>query len=150
MKKFKFSLSSVLTYKGQVLESLQGEYSALMAQVRRQEEVLESVWSRYRSYNEEFKERQREGLPITEARLYQSGLHALEKDIERETQRLESCRDQAEKKRDEVVEAKKETSSIEKLREKKLTQYRKAVQKSEEAFIDEFVSAARVSRPADQ
>ena len=46
-------------------------------------------------------------------------------------------------KRLEVVEAKKDTSSIEKLREKKLDSYNKAVQKSEEAMIDEFVSTTR-------
>lgn len=42
------------------------------------------------------------------------------------------------------MEAKKETSSIEKLREKKLAGYNKAVQKSEEALIDEFVTTKRV------
>ena len=41
------------------------------------------------------------------------------------------------------MEAKKETSSIEKLREKKLEGYNKAVQKSEEAMIDEFVMTRR-------
>lgn len=39
---------------------------------------------------------------------------------------------------------KKETSSIEKLREKKLDGYNKALQKSEEAMIDELVSTKRV------
>ena len=47
-------------------------------------------------------------------------------------------------KRLEVVEAKKDTSSIEKLREKKLDSYNKAVQKSEELIIEEFVTTARV------
>ena len=50
-----------------------------------------------------------------------------------------------EKKREAVVEAKKETSSIEKLKEKKLDAYQKAVAKSEELFIEEFVSTARVN-----
>ena len=39
--------------------------------------------------------------------------------------------------------AKQDTSSIEKLKEKKLDSYNKAVQKSEEAMIDEFVSTTR-------
>ena len=43
----------------------------------------------------------------------------------------------------EVVAAKQDTSSIEKLKEKKLDSYNKAVQKSEEAMIDEFVSTTR-------
>ena len=43
MKKFKFSLDSVLSYKQQVLDALQGEHAALLAQVRAQEEVLDAV-----------------------------------------------------------------------------------------------------------
>ena len=44
-----------------------------------------------------------------------------------------------------MVEAKKDTSSLEKLKDKKLDQYQKALQKSEEMLIDEFVSAARIN-----
>ena len=57
---------------------------------------------------------------------------------------LEDLREQEEAKRSEVVEAKKETSSIEKLRERKLDGYNKALRKSEEAMIDELVSTKRV------
>ena len=42
------------------------------------------------------------------------------------------------------MEAKKDTSSIEKLRERKLEVYNKAVQKSEENLIDEFVTTKRI------
>lgn len=144
MKKFKFSLDTVLVYKQQVLDALQGEHGAILAQVRRQEEVLASLWARYRAYNEEYKEEQRRGIAITDALIYQSGLRVLEADIARETAQLEELRKQEEQKRDQVVEAKKDTSSIEKLREKKLKLYQKEIQKGEEALIDEFVSAARV------
>ena len=43
-----------------------------------------------------------------------------------------------------MVAAKQDTSSIEKLKDKKLDSYNKAVQKSEEAMIDELVSTKRV------
>ena len=41
------------------------------------------------------------------------------------------------------MDAKIDTSSIEKLREHKLEDYHKAEQKAEEVLIDEFVSSAR-------
>ena len=145
MKKFKFALDTVLSYKQQVLDALQGEHSEILARVRNQEELLEGLWAQYRAYNDEYQERAREGLPLTDALMYQNGLRAAEMEIQRETQRLERLRIQAEKKREEVVEAKKETSSIEKLREKRLDAYHKAEAKSEEQFIDEFISAARVN-----
>ena len=40
MKKFQFGLDTVLDYKTQILESLQAEHGAILAQVRKQEEVL--------------------------------------------------------------------------------------------------------------
>ena len=143
MKKFKFSLDSVLSYKEQVLESLQGEHAAILARVREQEAVLEAVWQDYRDCNEEYRQRKAEGLSIADAMFYQNGLRVLEAEIDRETRRLEELRRQEEAKRQEVVDAKIDTSSIEKLKEHKLEDYYKAVQKDEEKLIDEFVSSAR-------
>lgn len=144
MKKFKFSLDSVLSYKQQVLDALKGEHAAILAQVREQEKVLEAVWQSYRDCDEEYRQRKTEGMTITDAMVYQNGLRVLERDIQRETDRLEELRRQEEAKRQEVVGAKIDTSSIEKLREHKLEDYNKAVQKAEEGLIDEFVSSARV------
>ena len=69
MKKFKFSLDTVLDYKQQVLDALRGEHAVILAQVRAQEEVLEAVWGRYRTYNEEYRVRKAEGLTIIDATL---------------------------------------------------------------------------------
>ena len=145
MKKFKFSLETVLSYKNQVLDSIRNEYAALQAQVREQEAVLEAVWEHYRAYNGEFRTRKAEGITIIDALTYENGLRVLERDIQRETERLEELREKAEKKREEMVEAKKETASLEKLKEKKLGAYEKAIQRSEEQFIEEFVSSTRAT-----
>lgn len=145
MKKFKFSLDTVLSYKQQVLEALQGEHALALAAVRAQEELLEDLWQGYRDYNAEYRQRAEEGLPLTEALMYQNGLRAAEQEIQRETRRLEELQVEEEKKREAVVEAKKDTSSIEKLKEKKLDAYRRAEAKSEETFIEEFVSTMRVN-----
>ena len=144
MKKFKFSLDSVLSYKEQVLEALQGEHAAILAQVREQEEVLEAAWQDYRDCDAEYSRRKAEGITITDAMVYQNGLRVLERNIQRETDKLEELRKKEDAKRQEVVDAKIDTSSIEKLKEKKLDLYNKEVAKSEEVLIDEFVSSARV------
>ena len=117
MKKFKFSLDSVLSYKQQVLDALKGEHAEILAQVRAQEDVLEAVWQEYRDCNEEYSQRKAEGMTITDALVYQNGLRVLEQDIQRETDKLEELRRKEEKKRQEVVDAKIDTSSIEKLKE---------------------------------
>ncbi len=144
MKKFKFSLETVLEYKQQVLDSLQAEHGAILARVREQEEYIERLEADYRALSGEFNQRKMEGLTILDAIKYEQYLRSSERQIEEAHAHLKKLRAQAEKKRAEVVEAKKETSSIEKLKEKKLDSYNKAVQKSEENMIDEFVMTKRV------
>lgn len=143
MKKFKFSLDTVLTYKQQVLDAVKAEHGAILVQVREQEQVVEGEQQVYREYNQQYRQRKEEGLTIGEAALFQTGLRAQEARIQREQDRLDSLRKQEEEKRAQMIEAKKETASLEKLREQKLDAYNKAVQKSEEAMIDELVSRAR-------
>ena len=143
MKKFKFALDTVLSYKEQVLGVLQGEHAEAVARVRAQEALLEELWREYRDCDGEYHRRAEEGLAITDALMYQSALRAAELEIQRETKRLEELEAEAEKRREAMVEAKKETSSIEKLKEKKLEAYHKEEAKSEELFIEEFISSTR-------
>ena len=58
---------------------------------------------------------------------------------------MEELKKREEAKRAEVVEAKKESSSIEKLKERKLEAYHKEEAKSEERFIEEFVGVTRLA-----
>lgn len=144
MKKFRFSLETVLDYKQQILDSLRAEHGAILARVRAQEAELERLEAEYRELDEEFSQRKIEGLTILEAMQYEQYLRASEREIQEAMAVLEKLRRQEEAKRAEVVAAKQDTSSLEKLREKKLDLYNKAVQKSEEALIEEFVSTTRV------
>ena len=148
MKKFQFSLDTGLDYKQQVLTSLQSEHGAILLRVRQQEEVLEQTEHAHRELNEEFTRRRAEGISIKDALMLESGLRVLERDIDREAQKLLALQKQEEKKRDEVIEAKKETSSLEMLRDKKLEQYRKEEAKQDELFIEEIVTTARVMAAA--
>ena len=144
MKKFRFSLETVLDYKQEVLSALQAEHAAILARVHAQEDLLEELENYYSELDAEFTERKLEGITILDAMQYEQYLRATERQIEEAVEILERLRAEAEAKRLEVVEAKKDTSSIEKLREKKLDSYNKAVQKSEELIIEEFVTTARV------
>ena len=143
MKKFKFSLDTVLSYKDQILDALKIEHGVILAEIQMQEEVLEAAWRRYRDYDEEFREQKLNGISALDAMMYEAGLRAQELTIKRETDKLDALREKEEKKRNEVVEAKKETASLEKLRERKLDYYNKEIQKGEEQRIEEFVSTQR-------
>ena len=144
MKKFQFSLDTVLDYKQQVLTSLQSEHGAILAQLHRQEEVLEQLEAQYYQADQQFTQRKMEGMNIADALSFEQYLRAMEHKLNLENRRLLQIMEQEEAKRREVVSAKQDTSSIEKLRERKLELYRKEVQRSEELALEDFVSTSRI------
>lgn len=147
MKRFQFSLESVLGYKQQTLDSLKAEHGAIMARIRQQEQILSHTQARYDALNEEYRVKKNDGVSVNEALFYQNGLRVLENEIHRELTTLNQLHQEGEAKRAQVVGAKQDTSSLEKLREKKLECYNKEFQRSEETFIDELVCTARANAP---
>lgn len=145
MKKFSFSLSTVLDYKNQVLDSLMNEHAAILARIRAQEAVIAGMEAEYQAHNQQYVSRKTAGMTIIEAQSYEGYFRVTELRIKREYAVLSAIKQEEERKRAQVVEAKKETSSIEKLKEKKLESYNKTVQKSEELFVEEFVSYQRLA-----
>ncbi len=143
MKKFRFSLETVLDYKQQVLDALMAEHGTILAQVRAQETVVENLEEEHRQVDGDFSQCKMEGITVLEALNYEQYLRALEREIMTERRKLENLRRKEEQKRSQVVEARKETATIEKLKEHKLEDYRKAEQKEEEQRIEEFVSTTR-------
>lgn len=143
MKKFRFSMESVLRYRQQVQDAVQIEYAEAMTHVHAAEKQLHLLVCRYKEVNEEYRQRKAEGLSIADAFGYDIALDAQSHSIERQEQVLRQCRRAAERKREELVQARRDSATIENLREKKLDQYNKDVAKSEEKLIDELVSSSR-------
>jgi len=143
MKKFRFSLETVLDYKNQALDALRAEHGAILAQVRAQEQLIEDLETEHRQADDDFTQRKLEGINVLDAMSFEQYLRSLERKLQEECRRLEKLRKREEEKRSQVVEARKETATIEKLKEHKLEDYRKAEQKDEEQRIEEFVSTTR-------
>lgn len=148
MKKFQFQLDTVLRYKQQVLDTRLAEHGAVMAQVNQQEEVLGQAQDNLWFCEEEYRLKQAEGMTIVEAMKYQTGIQVLEKTRQREEAKLRRLQQLEEEKRARVVEAKQETSSLERLKELKLEEYNSAVAKEEEKRIDDLVMARRAASAA--
>ena len=140
MKKFSFSLDTVLDYKDQILESKQNEHGKAISAQNEQEKLVKKLRDEYRNYKEELNKKRERGLSVVEALSYESYMRHLDNLIKTENKKFEDLRAFQEKKRGEVVEAKKETSTIEKLKEKKLEEHSKLALKKDELFIEEFVS----------
>ena len=55
MKKFNFTLGTVLSYKNQVLDSLKNEHAKILARINEQEKVIHNLEEEYRKCNNDFK-----------------------------------------------------------------------------------------------
>ncbi len=140
MKKFFFSLDTVLSYKEQILENLKGEHARALLKVRECEEEIDRLLEERFSCGKRLDQIRREGTRVRDISTYENYMEALRIRIENKRQELVFLKEKEEEKKQQVIEAKKETSSIDKLREHKVEEYNKQIQKQEELFIEEFVS----------
>lgn len=143
MKKFFFSLDTVLGYKEQVLDGLKAEHARILAKVRECEAAIERMEEDHHRCVLEFRECRMNGMKVSDIHTYENYLEALGVRIRKKYEELAKLKEKEEAKRNEVVEAKKETSSIDKLKEKKFKEYESEVQKEEERFIEEFVATKK-------
>jgi flagellar FliJ protein len=140
MKKFNFPLNTVLNYKDQALDNLKSEHAQILAKVARQEKKIDDLIEQREAACTNYRETMKTGLSINVMRESENYITLMQQRILAEQKTLKKLQKREEQKRFEVVEARKEKASIEKLKEKKLAQYNKEVMRSEELFIEEFVS----------
>ncbi len=146
MQKFQFKLESVMSYKNQVLETEKNEHAKALAEVRRKEEVISSLKFRYKEVNDEFNAKKKSGITILEGNIFIATLDGIDRELKKAHLLLEKYKLIEEEKRQIMLATKIETASLEKLKEKKYEEYLEGVKKSEELFIEEFVSQQRVAR----
>lgn len=143
MKKFSFKLEPVLKYKNDRLEMLRNEHAGILRRMHAQEEKIAGLEKSRDECAAEFNEKKLTGIIPVEAVNYQNYLNRQNVLIRREYNVLKRIRKEEEQKKDEILEAKKESLSIEKLKEINMEEYRKAESKENEMFIEEFVSNSR-------
>jgi len=142
-------LEPVLNFKQQRLDSLMVELGAIQARVRAQEGLLNEAVQRLREYDAECSRKKEEGMTVLEALECQSCQQVLEQRVRREEAELSRLRHLLEQKRSDVVEARKETHTLEKLREIRHGEYETAIQKAEEKSLDDLTAARRFAAAAE-
>lgn len=141
MKKFRFSLEKVLEYKQEIVDVRRSEYAAALTKVRQQQEVIRNCEVHHEQLNSEYRVREKEGMSIVDARMFELSLQAVQRELAKEKKTLAALQQAAEQKRDELVASRQEARAIDKLKEKKLAQYQAETQKSEEKVLDDLVCA---------
>lgn len=139
MKKFQYSLETVMDYKTQLLDRVQREFSEVMARLRRQRQYLELLYERRRELETEFGKLKQRGGAIQRFQLFQEVLDRRSEEILLEEGRLRKLQVETDRKQTELVEAKVDVSKFEKLKEHKLSDYQRDIRKADERFIEEFI-----------
>ena len=148
MKKFSFSLENVLNYNHQILDNLKNEHAAILQQIDRQIAKIEDIKEQYVNCGNKLKEQEAQGITIQQIVTYKNYMDILAYQIKQEQNVLKLIRKQEEMKRQQVIEAKKESASVEKLKENKIQSYNKELQKEQELLVEEFVAHTRSRRNA--
>lgn len=142
MKKFQFTLAKLLSYKEQVLQKEKND----LAELRRQQMVMadekQEIIALCSTKNDEFISKSKNGLTMLEIAMQKTFINSLHESIHLKQSEIEKMEVRIQKQLEIVIEATKEISSIEKLKEKQLDEYKKKDQKEQELFIEEFVSNA--------
>lgn len=146
MAKFKFSLKSVEKYRNIALDESKGKYAKAVADVNAQNELIAKVVEELTEVNRELNQRNSEGITILEYQGYKRYIKILENKIKEEEEKLYSLQKVEQGRRKEMVIAKTDVMSIEKLREKSFEEFTKEETKKEELAIDEFVSNQLLGR----
>lgn len=149
MKKFHYSLETVLDYKQQILDTLKEEYAIRMRYVNEKRLQIEDLQKKSSALRDEFDEIKHHGTSIEKFLMYSSMIDNLDKQVESEKQALAVLQARADQKKAEMVNANIDVNKFLKLKEKKQEEHHALEQKDQETFIEEFVShRAQTSRPA--
>jgi len=143
MKRFRFQLEPVLDFKQQALDALMVELGAAQEMVRRQREACENAYRRIEEYDEECARKKEEGITVLELLECQTCRQVLERQARREDEELRKLQAEEEAKRLQVVEARKETFSLEKLKDLRRKEYDAEAAKAEERTLDDLTAAKR-------
>lgn len=143
LKNFNFPLEKVLNYKNQILDSLQSELQMIQNELNESEKKLSELHSLYKATNLKLREACLNHITANEISSYKLYLNETDKLIKINEEISARIKQKLTKKQIEIVNAKIEVSTFEKLKEKQFTLYSEALKKENELFIEEFVSNCR-------
>lgn len=140
MKKFTFTLEKVLSVKNQLHEVKRNELMQLQLQLNNILDAIDDNQREFDKYNSDVNQIMQGGTNSSSIESYKNYFNFLnnrEKQLKLEQQHAEHM---IEDKQQEIIEIKTEISGLEKLKEKQLAGYNKALQKQQELEIEEFLN----------
>ena len=140
MKKFSFSLEKVLGIKNQFYDVKMNELAVLNQELREIENSIEKNKQEFLKYNEEINEIMKNGTSSSQIETYKAYFKALNIKEKQLYSNKADAEKRIEDKQQEIIALKSEISGLERLKEKQLAEYNKALQKQQEQQIEEFIN----------
>lgn len=140
MKKFSYSLQNVLNLKEKMESQEKVLFQAAMAELRKEQEVLEELEQRKLGYEERLRECVSTKLDLLSVKTNREAIEIMKDRIQQQVGRIRRAERHAEVARMRLEEAIKERKTLEKLKEDAFAQYMKDYEKEEQKEIDELVS----------
>ena len=140
MKKFKFNLENVLKYRKNIESYEKTILSGYNGQLVKLVDDLEALNGEYERLSDEFEELSSKGITVHQIRASHAMMENLEFGIEQKVKEIEDQEKLISKQTGVVMSAIRDTKILDKLKELKFEKYRQDENKSNELFIEEFVS----------
>ncbi|MBP5605595.1 MAG: flagellar export protein FliJ [Ruminiclostridium sp.] len=142
MKKFVFTLQSLKDYREQTLDTEKNTLASMRAELAQLEAELETILEELAKLNRDLLELYKEGTTANDIAVHKRYINNKQQELHMKRHQILMQNRKIEMQLQEVIDATKEVSKLEKLEEHQIEDYKAAEQKETEQFIEEFVSNA--------
>ena len=126
-------------YKKQVLDREKNNLAHLRMQQQQMQEEKMQLEAKLKRSADEYRELSGNGITVMQITMFKGYHQSLRMQIKELENSIEEMEKKVQRQLGVVIDATKEVSSLEKLEEKQLEEYKFKVQKAEEQFISEYV-----------
>ncbi len=145
MKRFKFTLESVLTIRKKILEDERIKLVSTINALKEQNEVLQAMVFKFNSLKEESEKLLKENFNPETISNYNAFSNKLFQDINTQKQIIDRTKIDLTNRREVVKQAYIKVETLEKLKEKQKENYNKQILQEEIKEIDDIVGSKRIT-----
>lgn len=140
MKKFRYSMQSILDIKYRLEDQAKGEFAFAVARHQEEVEKEEQMKCQKMGYEQELKDRMLNKLDFREIAITKAGIRFMEDQIRKQKRVVAMADHEVEVAREKLSDLMIERKTQEKLRENAFDRYKKEMSAEERKEIDEIVS----------
>ncbi len=137
MKRFNFRLKKVLKHR-EIVENLRKEkLGKAKSELKKERDLLRKMEDTRRRTREELKERRSNLISLPEALIYETYLERMDEEVGLQTTKAAQLSQKVEKTRQDLLQASQEKKIVEKLEDRRKSEYASDLKKFEQGISDE-------------